>query len=204
MPLPDITAITKIRVEVDDPIVGITPLRIKPTITNPVNNQVIPIAYDENPETTNVTIEWTCDAGWVTFDIEISNDPKFPLADTVLIEGYADVSVTILAKDLWYDNAIYIRVRAVDGNRVGPWCDDTVQFTLDKETLKESLEQTKLQELDPEEQVFQTSVDNLGSKKITVTRGPMKATVAVDEDDKPTQLTGFLKDGDMWYDETDE
>ena len=46
--------------------------------------------------------------------------------------------------------------------------------------------------------------DPAGGKKNVTVKGLMKLKVAVDDDDKPTEMTTFLKDGDLWYDSTEE
>ena len=96
-----------------------------------------------------------------------------------------------------------MRVRSVDGYSTSPWS-EYITFTVTKEVLKEGLERVELTtDSGTEKQYLQAVTDPEDGKKNVTIKGLMKLKVATNVDDEPTTYVNFLKDGDIWYDETD-
>jgi hypothetical protein len=204
MALPGTNAISVIKVEADDALVGIAPLTTAPVITEPTDNENIVIAWNEDIKTEVVTFTWTDAASVGEYEIEISADSKFPMAETLLIESVAALTYDIYAYLLPLDKNLFVRVRSIDGYAASPWS-EVITFSVTKEVLKEGLERVELTtDSGTEKQYLQAVNDPVDGKKNVTIKGLMKLQVAVNEDDEPTTYTTFLKNGDIWYDETDE
>jgi hypothetical protein len=204
MALPGTNAISVIKVEADDALVGIAPLTTAPVITEPTDNENIVIAWNEDIKTKNVTFDWTDSEAVGTYEIEISADSKFPMAETLLIESVAALTYDLYAYFLPIDKNLFIRVRSIDGYAASPWS-EVKTFSLTKQVLKEGLERVELTtDSGDVRQYLQAVNDPVDGKKNVTIKGLMKLKVAVNEDDEPTEYTTFLQDGDIWYDSTDE
>jgi hypothetical protein len=201
MALPGTNVSPVIKVEVDDALVGIAPLTTAPVITNPTDNEAIIVAWNENLKTKILTFTWTDSEAIGNYELEISQDSTFPISKTLLI-SVAALTYDLSAYYLALDKELYVRVRSVDGYSTSPWS-EYITFTVTKEVLKEGLERVELTtDSGTEKQYFQAVRDPEDGKKNVTIKGLMKLKVAVNGDDEPTTHTTFLKDGDMWYDET--
>ena len=206
MALPGRNAISVIKVEVDDPLVGIPPLPDAPEITSPENNEAIKVAWDKTLYTQEITFEWSGIGDAEEYEMEISEDSIFPAISTFLITGIDNTSYDLLAYHLPIDKTLYVRVRGIaeDGFSASPWS-DVIVFSVTKEHLAEGLERVELAtNSGTEKQYFQTVRDPESGKKNITIKGLMKLKVPVNDDDEPTAYTDFLKDGDIWYDDTEE
>jgi hypothetical protein len=204
MALPGTNAISVIKVEADDALVGIAPLTTAPVITEPTDNENIVIAWDEDIKTENVTFDWTDSEAVGTYEIEISADSGFPMMNTLLISGVAGLTYDLYAYFLPIDKNLFIRVRSINIFAASPWS-EVITFSVTKEVLKEGLERVELTtDSGTEKQYLQAVNDPEDGKKNVTIKGLMKLKVAVNEDDEPTEYTTFLQDGDIWYDSTDE
>jgi hypothetical protein len=210
MALPGTNVVTNIKVEVDTILVGIQPLNTAPVIdftapsSIPYDNGTVEVAYDENLETKDIIFKWNTLAGATEYELEISEDSEFPLWCTWLFEGIADITYTLLAYYFKIDMGLYFRVRGVNGYKVSPWS-TVVSFSITKEVLDDGVEKVILPTDSGDLTQYMHSVnDPVDGKKNMTVKGPMKLKVAVDGGGVPTELTTFLKDGDMWYDETGE
>jgi hypothetical protein len=204
MALPGTNAISVIKVEADDALVGIAPLTTAPVITEPTDNENIVIAWDEDIKTENVTFDWTDSEAVGTYEIEISADSGFPMMNTLLISGVRGLTYDLYAYFLPIDKNLFIRVRSINIFAASPWS-EVITFSVTKEVLKEGLERVELTtDSGTEKQYLQAVNDPEDGKKNVTIKGLMKLKVAVNEDDEPTEYTTFLQDGDIWYDSTDE
>jgi hypothetical protein len=206
MALPGLNAVSVAKVEVDEPLVGIPPLSDAPAITSPDDNEAVKVAWNETLYTKNIAFAWNASDGADTYEMEISEDSKFPAMSTLLISGIESTSKNLLAYYLPINKTLYVRVRGIaeDGFSASPWS-EVIAFSVTKEQLKEGLERVELTtNSGTEKQYFQAIRDPEDGKKNVTIKGLMKLKVAVNENDEPTTYTNFLKNGDIWYDETDE
>ena len=200
--LPGVNALSVIKVETDIALVGITPLTAAPVITAPTENEVIKVGWDQNVFIVNIPLAWSAAAGAASYEIEISTDNKFPIGETRLIEE-PGTSYNILAYLTAVNSDMFIRVRGVDVFSAGPWSEG-LSFSVAKETIKDGLERLKLPTNSGTETQFIQSVNDpeAGKKSVTM-KSLMKMKVPVNASDEPTgDLAAFVKNGDIWYDET--
>ena len=204
MSLPGTSAITNIKVEIDDALVGISPLADAPVIIDPDDNEILLIAWDADASLATFIVIWNASTDATDYEIEISSDNSFPYEKTIFISSsFGEVFREIDVYDIFLNMNLFIRVRGTNGYSASPWS-EVITFSVIKETLKEGLERIELPTNSGNiTQYLQAVKDTTGKQNITV-RGPMKLKVAVDGDGAPTELTTFLKNGDMWYDETGE
>jgi len=189
MALPGTNAISVIKVEADDALVGIAPLTTAPVITEPTDNENIVIAWDEDIKTENVTFDWTDSEAVGTYEIEISADSGFPMMNTLLISGVRGLTYDLYAYFLPIDKNLFIRVRSINIFAASPWS-EVITFSVTKEVLKEGLERVELTtDSGTEKQYLQAVNDPEDGKKNVTIKGLMKLKVAVNEDDEPTEYT---------------
>ena len=206
MALPGTNAVSVVKVEVDEPLAGIPPLSDAPAISSPDDNEAVKVAWNETLYAKNIAFAWSAASGAYDYEMEISEDSKFPAMSTLLITGIEATSYNLKAYHLPINKTLYVRVRGIaeDGFSASPWS-EVITFSVTKEQLKEGLERVELAtNSGTEKQYFQAVRDPEGGKKNVTIKGLMKLKVPVNGSDEPTAYTDFLKDGDIWYDETDE